>query len=205
MFSVKSFFRSAAMAAVVISAALPSYATIVIDQNAPTNDAYMAGFNQGDLAQSFQQSAGNIAGAGIYLQPLNNQAPATITIQLWDALPNVGGAAQLATGSVNVVSDNQWADVFWSPVSITPASTYYLVFLSDNSSYGISGDTGNNYASGQVYANSGFGSFPTFDYTFRTYAGDSLTGPQGSDVPEPAALALFGLGLAGLGVMRRRK
>ncbi len=39
--------------------------SIEIDQNQPSGPIYMAGFGQGDLAQSFMQSYDNIAGAGI--------------------------------------------------------------------------------------------------------------------------------------------
>ncbi|MEP6781340.1 MAG: PEP-CTERM sorting domain-containing protein, partial [Gemmatimonadaceae bacterium] len=67
--------------------------------------------------------------------------------------------------------------------------------------YAVGGDTGNPYADGQVYANPGFVSFATFDYTFRTYAGQST-----SVVPEPATVSLMVGGLAAVfAVARRRK
>ena len=62
----------------------------------------------------------------------------------------------------------QWVDVFWPPVNITPATTYYLVFTG-NTSLGIAGDTANPYPYGQVFAGIGYISFPNFDYAFRTY------------------------------------
>jgi len=61
-----------------------------------------------------------------------------------------------------------WVDVFWTAVPIPPATTYYLVFTG-NTSLGISGDTGNPYPDGNVFANPGYGPFPNYDYTFRTY------------------------------------
>lgn len=176
-------------------------AAVVVDQNSPTSPVFMAGFGQPDLAQSFQQSAANVAGAGIFLQPLiGSGARDTLTISLWDKLPNAGGTL-LASGSVTIDQPGVWVDVFWAPVAVTPDTTYYLVFDTIGTAFGIAGDTANPYSRGQVYANSGFGSFPTYDYTFRTYAGDSA-----GVIPEPAtwAMMIAGFGLVG-GVARRRR
>lgn len=162
----------------------------LIDQNQPNSPVYMAGFGQTDLAQSFQTQLYNkISGAGIFLQP-GVGGTDNVNISLWDKLPNQGGS-KLATGSAQGTQGN-WVDIFWSPISINPNQTYYLVF-DGNTSLGIAGDTGNPYAFGQVYANPGFQSFPSFDYTFRTWV----------PVPTPASAAVLGLG--GLAAARRRR
>lgn len=171
-------------------------ATIITDQNQDSATVYMAGFGQADLAQSFQQSADNIAGAGIFLQA-NIGSTDMVTISLWDALPN-GPANMLASASA-IGTQGSWVDVFWDPVAILADTTYYLVFTSANRTLGIAGSTSNPYDRGQVYANAGFGSFVDFDYTFRTYADDSFS------VPEPGTLLLFVLGVASIRLVNRKK
>lgn len=162
----------------------------VIDQNQPNGPTYMAAFAQGDLAQSFQtQSAPIITGAGILLQPGVGSSD-TVTIELWDNLPNQSGASLLASASATG-TQGEWVDVFWSDTGISLDTTYYLVFTG-NTSLGIAGDTANPYAFGQVYANPGYGSFPDFDYAFRTWT-----------IPTPGAASL--LGAAGLVALRRRR
>jgi len=148
--------------------AMPAVAQNSIDQNQPNAFVYMAGFAQTDLAQSFQQTNGNITGAGIFLQP-NIGGTDNVTITLWTALPNAGGSI-LATGSA-MGTQGQWVDVFWDYTVINPATTYYLVFTG-NMTLGIAGDVNNPYPYGMVFANAGFNPFPDFDYAFRTwYAG----------------------------------
>lgn len=173
----------------------------VVNQNQPSNTVNMANFSQTNLAQSFKQSVGNISGAGIFTRQDIGSGSSVITINLWNLLPNAIGATKLATGSANSSAPGQWVDVFWSQLSIVTGQTYYLEFLSTNNTYAVGGDTGNPYADGQVYANAGFQPFSTYDYTFRTYSGQST-----SVVPEPATVSLMFGGLAALfAVARRRK
>lgn len=173
----------------VVAMALAPAAAGVIDQNQDDNSIFMASFAQGDLAQSFQQFNDTITGAGIFLQSDVGTSD-MVTITLWDALPNAGGSA-LASGSANGTAGS-WVDVSWSSVSIAADTTYFLVFTSANDTLGVAGSVNNPYDRGQVYANTGFQSFPDFDYAFRTYA-----------VPTPASAALLGMG--GLLISRRRR
>ena len=194
---MKIFLRLAASALFVTSSVAQGQ---IIDQNAPTNNVYMAAFSQRDLAQSFQQSAANIDGAGIFMQA-GQGSTAQLTIGLWNLLPNQTGAFQITSGTVTA-NQNSWADVFWGAVAITPNSTYYLVFTTNDNSMGIAGDTNNGYAFGEVYANAGYGAFTQFDYTFRTYQD-----PNFNVAPEPASMTLLGTGLLAVGgiVTRRRR
>jgi len=157
-----------ALAMVGICSLAMSASAQLIDQNQPSGPVYMAAFAQTDLAQSFQQTNNNIVGAGILLQS-GVGGTDNVTISLWTLLPNQGGAVMLAQGSA-MGTQGQWVDVFWPLVAVTPATTYYLVFTG-NMTLGIAGDVNNPYPFGQVYANPGYGSFPTFDYAFRTYYG----------------------------------
>ncbi|MDA1259652.1 MAG: hypothetical protein O3A20_03430 [Planctomycetota bacterium] len=155
---------TAASASILLAGAIQ--AQQCVDQNAPTNNACMAGFGQTDLAQSFQtQGAANISGAGIYCG--NYGSTETLSIELWSDLPNAPGAVLLASGT-GQASPNSYFDVSWPPVNITANTTYYLVF-GNTATLCYDGDISNQYPYGQVYANPGFGGFPNYDYTFHTF------------------------------------
>lgn len=178
-------------------------ADIIVDQSQLLDEVYMAQFGQTDLAQSFQQSFDNIVGARVKLTSEVGSGTGDITIQLWDNLPNAAGNL-LASGVDLNVAVGEWAEVsFGSLISVIPNTTLYLVFLSSNLGLGLSGSVNNPYPRGNVFANSGFESFPTFDYTFETLADNGS-----SAVPEPTSIMLVGVGACliwGFGRSRRAK
>ena len=142
-----------------------------IDQNQPNAPTYMTGFSQTCLAQSFEQAHTNISGAGIYLESTVGYSD-TVTVQLWaNGLPNASGT--MLTEATAIGTAGQWVDVYWTPVTVTPGTTYYLVFTG-NTTLGVKGSLVNPYPHGCAYANAGYSIFPNYDYTFRTYYDDVL-------------------------------
>ncbi|MBS1650718.1 MAG: hypothetical protein JSU07_01790, partial [Bacteroidetes bacterium] len=137
-----------------------------IDVNQSSNTTCMATIGQGGLAQSFQPTNSSLMGAGVYI---NSGGPTTVTIQVYTNLPTSGGVL-LTQGTSTLTNTGSYADVAFSPsITVTPGTTYYLVFTGSNSSACLGGNTSNPYPGGQCYANTGYGSFPSFDYTFRTF------------------------------------
>jgi len=123
------------------------------------------------LAQSFEQTHTNISGAGIRLEPTVGYTD-TVTVQLWaSGLPNASGTK--LTEATAIGTAGQWVDVYWTPVAVTPETTYYLVFTG-NITLGVRGSLVNPYPHGCAYANAGYTQFANYDYTFRTYYDDAL-------------------------------
>jgi hypothetical protein len=185
------------LAAIILSVAGSANGVPTLDQNQGSNTTAVAIFWQDGLAQSFQQAGNSVAGAGIFLRQ-GFGSGGTVTIALWDNLPNQGGV-QLATGSAAGTPGN-WVDAYWSPVGVVPDTTLFLVFTSTDNDMAIGGDTSNPYSRGQAYAITGYESFPTFDYTFRTYRDDAF-----ATIPAPGALLLGGLGVGLVRYLRRRR
>ena len=182
--------------AALLGPAVYAAAAPIIDQLQGDATQTVANTDRPGLAQSFQQTNDNIAGAGIYFGP-TNVAPSTVTISVWDDLPNQPDAAMLASGSGLIVPGG-FFDVFWTPVAITPGVTHYLVFEAPGSNYDLQGRLANVYPYGNAYANAGYVSYPNYDYAFRTYY---------EPVPEPVAWSLLAAGLASLPaarIVRRR-
>lgn len=152
-----------------------------VDQANLIDNAYMAAFSQTDLAQSFIPAQNSICGASVYTYA-GAGSNGDLTISLYSNLPNAGGVLLASGVSVNAGS-GMWADVYWTPVSVTPGVTYYLVFTCTNGGMGLDGDVNNNYPGGNVYANGGYGPFPGFDYTFQTFYGCGVLSPITSICP----------------------
>lgn len=128
-----------------------------------------------------------------------------MNIGLWDALPNVAGAIELASGSASG-SAGSWVDVFWSQASVITGNTYYLVF-SGTASAGLAGDVSAAYADGTLYADPDFSDFGgAYDYAFRTYTNVADQTNPARAVPEMAswALMLAGFGMVG-GALRTQQ
>lgn len=115
-----SLLATTALAFMLLSSSARS--APLLDQNQPNYNVMtpMALFYQHDLAQSFQQSSGNISGAGIFLTPYGSLSD-TVTIALYDALPNAGG--NLLASASGIGTAWSWFDVFWAPVPVTPGTT----------------------------------------------------------------------------------
>lgn len=189
----------------------PVVAAVVVDQSQPVvsgNVAYAAS-STGHPLQSFQTSAGNIAGGGFFLTLFSTMGPASIEIGLWDALPNAFGAVQLASDVVSLNlpfggATDLWVDGFWAPVASVTGATYYLAIEILGTEFAVLGGVpgGNPYAQGELYfrnfQSGGAYLTPGSDTAFRTY---TATGA----VPEPATWGLMLLGFGAAGALLRRR
>jgi hypothetical protein len=175
--------------------------------------------------QTFSTTKSNVSGAGFYL--LNSQensipsnGPFYVDIALYAADPGMLSnpkpvALASARTSVTIpVGTAAWVDGFWTPLGVTPGSTYWLAVwgesagqrwwvteaATDPAPYS-GGSAAESYVSS--FGTGGTTASPNYDLTFRTYTFRSET--PSSTVPEPSTVALLAAGLCGVAVVRRRK
>ena len=145
----------------------------LLEINQDFTDTCMANISQGDIAQSFQPVETESAGAGFqFLSPPT--AGTDLTLTLWDDLPPNGGVA-LTSGTTVADGVADWLDVFWDVTTVVPGDTYFIV-VTGSADACLNGSLSDVYPGGNVYANPGYGSFPGFDFTFRTYSCDAGAG-----------------------------
>lgn len=180
-----------ALCLLFFSISLPANSALIIDQNQPLANSVPISFT--GVAQSFQQTASNVAGAGIFLAGTGT-GNVSISLYNYGNTPFIGGAL-LASASGIATGGGSWFDVFWNPVAVTPGSTLFLLFnrIDFNNTLVINSAL-NPYPLGVAYANA-YGTTP-YDFTFRTYSSTA--------VPVPGSIALLTLGLVGMLYLRKR-
>lgn len=179
-----------------------SSAAVIVDQSTVSSGygfCYMNGDD--DCGQSFKQAHNNIAGASVFVDPDYQAGNGNLKFYVYENYSSSpsGLIASATVGSVN--SNSGWIDAFWSPVTVDPLKTYYLVLESSKGLVAAYAPFG-SYANGNALLFGNKTMYSGYDLAFKTYY-DNAAG-SAAQVPEPTTVALLGLGLLGFAASRRK-
>jgi hypothetical protein len=137
---------------------------LAVDQN---NWPNRTGGLSPPVVQSFVPREPTLAGVDIFVGGTGSLTADVVVgvYSNWDTVNGVSGL--LASGEVTDVDRGTTAELRWSPVPITPGTTYYIHVIYPSGSLAVGTNSGNPYADGEVLV--GGGNISGRDILFRTY------------------------------------
>ena len=205
-----SILRFVAVGLLGLAASQAAQAAPIVDQSnlGPPLGAFSTVSDAETVGQTFTVGiAGQLTMVGVQADKRGTPTQ-NLTLQIEGVSGGVANGTVLASASLSQASVNSGALSFFdvSGANLAVTNGEFLAFvLSSLNSLGddntIPALGGNQYPAGQYLSNNTIGIFAGFDARFETFVNPSAS----TAVPEPATLALFGAGLAGLGAVRRRR